>query len=86
MYVTDHTPKDKKYFTLNNSEDEHFYRYKKSLEEYNQIREVKKEKPTSKYEKGSLLQKIFDPLGSCERLESGTLFYKLEDKELSPVL
>jgi hypothetical protein len=35
VYVTDHTPKDKKYFTLNKSEDEKFYNYKKSLEDYN---------------------------------------------------
>ena len=32
--MTDHTPKDKKYFTTSKSEDEQFFNYKKSLEEY----------------------------------------------------
>ena len=35
MYVTDHTPKTKKYFTMNKSEDEKFYNYKRALAEYN---------------------------------------------------
>ena len=36
VYITNHEPKVKKYFTTNKNEDEDFYRYKKSLEEYNQ--------------------------------------------------
>ena len=35
VYVTDHTPKDKKFFTINKNEDEQFYKYKKALAEYN---------------------------------------------------
>lgn len=29
------------------------------------------------------MQKIFDPLAGAEKLENGTLFYRLEDKEIS---
>ena len=35
VYVTDHEPKPRKYHTSNKKEDEDFYRYQKSLEEYN---------------------------------------------------
>lgn len=37
VYVTDHEPKTPKYFTLNKEEDMTYFKYKKSLEEYNSI-------------------------------------------------
>lgn len=80
VYVTDHTPKDKKYFTTNAKEDEEFYRYKQSLAEYNSsINNESKKNPFAKYEKGSLLQRIFDPFAGVERLPNGAIFYKVED-------
>lgn len=83
VYVTDHEPKAKKFITNNKKEDEQFYRYKQALEEYNSTIKVRESKKQLKYEKGSLLQKIFDPLAGATRLENGTMFYRLEDKELS---
>lgn len=83
VYVTDHTPKPKKYTTLNKKDDMAFFNYYKSLEEYNQlpvpeIRTVSE----SKYERGSLMQKILDPFDGSRRLENGALFYEVVDKEL----
>ena len=55
IYVTDHEPKDKKYFTLNKSEDEHFFNYKKSLEEYTKSEKLHTPKSHHRYEKGTFL-------------------------------
>lgn len=35
VFVTDHKPKDKKFTTLSSDEDELFYKYSKSLKDYN---------------------------------------------------
>ena len=35
-----------------------------------------------RYERGSLLQKVFDPLANAPRLANGSVFYKVEDREL----
>ena len=35
-----------------------------------------------RYERGSLLQKVFDPLANAPRLANGAVFYKVEDREL----
>jgi hypothetical protein len=84
VYVTDHTPKDKKFFTTSKDEDEEFYRYKKSLAQYNADVKLAKTKKEFKYERGSLLQKIMDPLAGAERLENGAVFIKVEDIDLDP--
>lgn len=84
VYLTDHTPKEKKYFTLNKEEDEKFFKYKKSLEEYNSTISIKKSTAPIHWGKGSLMQKILDPLAGAQRLENGALFYRFEDKELDP--
>jgi hypothetical protein len=34
VYVTDHQPKTKKYFTTSKKEDEEFFRYNQALHEY----------------------------------------------------
>lgn len=36
VYITDHTPRQKRYHTANKKEDEDFYRYEQSLKEYNE--------------------------------------------------
>ena len=38
------------------------------------------------YKKGSMMQKVFNPLAGAERLDNGALFYKLSDEELSKTL
>lgn len=83
VYVTDRVPKQKRFATTNKAEDEQFFRYKQALDQYNA------EKPASfaakkaeRYERGSLLQRVFDPLAGAVRLENGALFYKVEEKEI----
>lgn len=39
-----------------------------------------------RYERGSVLQKIFDPLAGSERLDNGALFYRVVDQELNKVV
>lgn len=36
VYITDHTPRQKRYHTANSKEDADFYRYEQSLKEYNE--------------------------------------------------
>lgn len=87
VYVTDHQPKPKKYFTISKSEDELFFKYKQSLDEYNKEKSLPKALPSEgKYERGSLLQLMLDPFAGGKRLENGALFYKVEDKELDPTI
>ncbi len=83
VYVTDHTPKQKKFATLGKQDDENFFKYKQALQEYNS--EVPKPLVTPKkerYERGTLLQRVFDPLAGAEKDENGTLVYTVQDKEL----
>jgi hypothetical protein len=84
VYVTDHVPKTKKYFTNSEEEDIEFYNYMKSLESYNATPNVKKAAPSysSKYERGSFLQRMLDPLAGSTRLENGTIFLEIVDKDI----
>jgi len=85
VYVTDHVAKAKKLNTLSEEEDEHFYNYMKELESY------KSQKPTcdpsqfesGRYERGSLLQRMFEPLALATRNADGTLVLNVNDKDLS---
>lgn len=83
VYVTNHEPKQKKYHTTNKKEDEEFFRYKKSLEEYNKKVEPLPGTKKERYEKGSLLQRILDPLAGAEKQPNGALLYKFEDREIA---
>lgn len=38
----------------------------------------------SKYERGTILQRILDPLAGAIKLDNGALFYQVEEKELAP--
>jgi hypothetical protein len=56
VYVTDHSPKTPKFATINSKDDEQFFRYKQSLEEYNsQPAPSHIESKKERYERGSLL-------------------------------
>lgn len=84
VYVTDRVPKQKKFATVNKKDDEQFFRYKQALEQY------KNEAPAplvaarpTRYERGSLLQRVFDPLAGATRLPNGALFYEVTDRELA---
>jgi hypothetical protein len=67
-------------------EEEQLYRYYKAVEEYNKTEVVSGEKKPHKFEKGSLLQKIFDPLATAQKLANGSVFYNLTDKEVQAQL
>jgi hypothetical protein len=86
VYVTNHEPRDKKYLTVSDQEDQDFYKYKKSLEEYTNDVKPRVMKKTERYERGSLLQRVFEPFAGARRLENSALFYKFEDKEVESVL
>jgi len=85
VYVTDHSEVEQRYLSSGDEEDEDFYNYQKSLEEYNN--DVSSDAVFSNkkaiYEKGSLMQKIMDPFAESIRDEEGSIVYTVEDKELS---
>jgi hypothetical protein len=68
---------------LSKKDDETFFRYKQALSEYNAEAPRPLIAPRAeRYERGSLLQRVFDPLAGAVRDENGTLIYRLQDKEL----
>ena len=80
VYTTDHVPKQKKFNTLSGDEDRQFFEHLKRIEEYNKDGGTKKAEIKT-FEKGSLLQRITDPLANAVRLENGTRFYELSDQD-----
>jgi hypothetical protein len=83
VYVTDHTPVEKKYVTNGEADDEDFYNYARAVEEYNSDLSGAFSLPTtSRYERGSLLQRALDPFAGAKRDSEGSLLYRVEDKEL----
>lgn len=69
---------------MGEEEDEDFYNYQKSLEEYNNDTSSEAVFTSKKaiYEKGSLMQRIMDPFAESKRDEEGSILYTVEDKEL----
>lgn len=78
--------KQKRYHTANATEDEDFFKYSQSVAEFNASMSAaaanQKSEYNSKYKRGSLAQRIFDPLAGAKRLENGTLFVELSESEL----
>ncbi len=75
--------------TLNKQEDKELFKYYQELKKYNEeASSFAKARPLSsgKYERGSLMQLIFDPFVGAQRLDNGALFYEVMDKELDPSL
>jgi len=85
IYVTENKPVDEKYNTNTEEEDMDFYEYQKSIDEYNKDDDDTKIliPVKGKYEQGSLLQKVHEPLAGAVKDENGTLNYTVEDKELT---
>lgn len=78
IYVTDHTPVEPKYGTAGEDEDQDYFDYQQSLDEYNNEGSNGSGSGTafgSKYVKGSLLQRIMDPLAYATKDANGTLCY-----------
>ena len=86
VYVTDHKAKPAQYSTLNEDEDLEYYNYVKSLEDYNR-QQAKPQRvsrfESGRYERGSLKQRIFEPLADATVLENGTVFLELTDKDIA---
>ena len=86
VYVTDHKPVQKKYNTLSEEEDEQYYNYVKSLQEYNAKDAASANLSrfeSGKYERGSMLQRLFEPLAGAKTLENGTVFLEISDKDIA---
>ena len=85
MYITDNIYKTPKYNVNNAKELDAFYNYQKSVQKYNS--EIDKTEHSiekkGKYEKGSLAQRIFEPILGAEQDENGTYFVKIESREIS---
>ena len=88
VYVTDHQPVAKKYVTLSEEEDQEYYNYLRQLEDYNaQPSSTRVSRYESgRYERGSLKQRIFEPLAGARKLENGTLFYEVSDAEIADLV
>ena len=86
VYTTDHTPKQKKFSTTSEEEDLQYYNYMKSLEDYNRKYDGSSTplnlRSSGKYERGSLLQKMFEPLAGSTRLDNGSIYLEINDKDL----
>lgn len=84
VYVTDHKRKDPKYSTHSEEEDYEFFKYHQNLKVHNEDGKVRniERRQSHKYKKGSLAQKIFDPLMTAKKLDNGCLFYELSDHEV----
>lgn len=88
VFITNHKADTPRYLTLNEDEDLHFQEYMASLQTY-------KEKPVAKrvsqyesgrYERGSLAQRLFEPLAGAHRNEQGALEVSISDKDLRTYL
>jgi hypothetical protein len=88
VYITDHTPKEQRYHTGSVAEDKDFFRYSQSVAEFNATSTTPATPQleyNSKYKRGSLAQRMFDPLASAKRLSNGTLFVEVSEAELGDV-
>ena len=87
VYITDHVAKTKQFMTTSEEEDEQYFNYMKSLQAYNK-KIVQQDKPlnfmeSGKYERGSLLQRIFEPLAGSMKLENGGIYLEIVDKDVA---
>lgn len=87
VYTTDNKVKTPKYNVNNEKELDAFIRYQQDLEAYNADVEQKAQpaKKLGKYRKGSLAQRIFEPLIDAERDENGTLVVNVDACEIRNV-
>lgn len=84
VYITDHKKVTEKFLTHSEEEDAAFYKYKMALAAYKADKpEPVVAAPRQKFEKGSLQQRIFDPLAGAKKNSDGTLVYEVADKELA---
>lgn len=83
VYITDHAAPLQKLITHSAEEDEAFYKYQMALNAYKaEAPKPAVARPRLRYEKGSLAQRMFDPMAGATKDEEGTLVYTVEDKEI----
>ena len=86
MYITNHVAEEKKLLTFSEEDDIQYYNYVKSLKDYNnRIGKVEKKlavMESGKYERGSLLQRVFEPLVGSVQLENGGIYFEILDKDV----
>lgn len=86
VYITDHTPKVAKFSTTSEEEDQQYYNYMKSLEDHNSTL-GKISSPSlmdsGKYERGSLLQRVLEPLAGSKKLDNGSIYMEILDKDVA---
>jgi hypothetical protein len=84
VYVTDHEPVEPKFTTAGDEEDQDYFNYQQAMDDYNSDNKsvFKHSGKKQLYTKGSLMQKIMDPLAGATTDKDGALHYFLEDKEL----
>jgi len=87
VYVTDHKKATAKLLTHSEEEDAAFFKYKQALAAYKADKpEPVVPAPRLRFEKGSLQQRLFDPLAGGRKNADGTLVYEVTDKELAAKL
>ena len=85
--ITDHKAPVEKLLVHSDEEAEQFFKYKQSLEAYkSEAPRPVVPKPKRKYERGSLAQRLFDPMQDAVKDAEGCYNYTVEDKELSSML
>ena len=86
VYVTDHKPVAKKYSTLSEEEDMEYYEYVRGLQEYNK-KQMKGDRvsrfESGRFERGSMKQRLLEPLAGAVKLDNGTTFYEVTEKEIA---
>lgn len=84
VYVTDHKHKATKFNTLSEEEDEHFFAYMQELKAYKSAapKSEASQFESGRYERGSILQRMFEPLAGASRNQDGTMVYTIVDKDL----
>ncbi len=87
VYTTDNKYKAPKYNVNNEKELDAFIKYQEELESYNAAIEKKTEvvKKRGKYRKGTLAQKIFEPLIDAQKDENGTYNVVIDEVEIRNV-
>ena len=88
VYVTDHTTNGPKYTTAGEDEDNEYFEYQKSIDEYNNsnAKQTTFGAKRSVYERGSLMQKIMDPFADSARDEHGSILHTVTQKEIDDLM
>jgi len=74
--------------TANEKEDKDFFRYAQSVKEFNYEKEPAKKRPkpyTSRYPRGSIVQRLFDPMAVAQRNDEGSMEFNLSQADVDGI-